>query len=85
MQVSVNVFLIVKADSEEEARQVVIDRLNKWFLDGPYAPPYPPGTLLHYGMIKTWPQEIDLGNVKEANPEGPLGCPGTERDDTENV
>ena len=48
----VEVTLIVRADTQEDAKRIVEGRLNSWFLDPTERPaddgPSPTGALLHY-------------------------------------
>ena len=46
----IKVTLLVKPG--EGAEQKITEKLNEWFCEPPRDPPFPPGTLLHYGFQK---------------------------------
>lgn len=58
-QYSVQVSLIIKADSAKQAHRILLDRLSKWFNEPGEAIAgygFPAGTLLHYHILNKEPK-----------------------------
>lgn len=44
--------LIVKAESELDAKSIIASRLNRWFIESKGLPPYPRETLLYWCFLE---------------------------------